>query len=206
MIKLKLFSLIIIFSFFLLSVKAFTKENNDLKKSNLQSEKTAIQIAAANESLPKVLDIESVGTAVKGKAVDFTWTDGGKNYSFAEYTKGKVVFLNFWATWCGPCRMEIPDIIALSKELSKKDFVVIGISLDNRGTLEQIRNTVQGFAKQMKIPYLNFIPTKDIVSPYGQINSIPTTIIIDKNGKIVERIIGGRSKADFLKSIEKAKN
>ncbi len=207
MTKLKFFSLMVLFSLILFNSNACTKETNDKEQKMAASDNNkGYMFAANNAGNPKVIDIESVEKARKGKAVDFTWKDGGKTYSFSEYTKGKVVFLNFWATWCGPCKMEIPDIIELDKELPDKDFVVIGIATDNRGTLGQVRKLVQGFAKSRKITYINFLTTKDIISPYGGLKGVPTTFIIDKKGNIVERIVGARSKADFLKSIKRAMN
>lgn len=94
---------------------------------------------------PTVLTINSVKTSTQpGSAVDFTFTHNGKETSFAEFTKGKVVFLNFWGTWCPPCRKEIPDIIEIQKELQNKNFVVIGIAMErDRDPLSK----VQSFSK-----------------------------------------------------------
>jgi hypothetical protein len=100
--------------------------------------------------------------------------------------------------------MEIPDIVALDKELPDKDFIVIGIALDDKGTLEQVRSLIQNFAKSRNMEYVNFLPTQDIRTPYGGISGIPTTFIIDKKGNISEKIVGARSKAEFLASIKKA--
>jgi cytochrome c-type biogenesis protein len=198
----KLLSYSILLTFFLISNYACSREKNE--SGNSQTKESQLQIADNQEKEPKVLDVTNVGKAQTGKAVDFEWVDDGKTFKFSEITKNKVVFLNFWATWCGPCRMEIPDIIELNKELPKKDFIVISVALDNRGTLEQVRSLVKGFAKQMKINYHIFLPTKDIVSPYGDISGIPTTFIIDRKGNIIEKIVGARDKETFLKSINKA--
>ncbi len=205
--KLKLIATSIILLSFVFTNSACTKEQDSKVKDNSETSYMQNQeIAANDQNSPKVLDVKSVSAPQRGKALDFSWEMDGKTYSFKEYTKGKVVLLNFWATWCGPCRMEIPGIIELDKELPDKDFVVIGVALDNRGTLEQVRSLVKNFAKVNGITYLNFLPTQDIISPYGDINSIPTTFIIDKKGNIVEKIIGARSKSDFLELINKAMN
>jgi len=202
MAKLKLFSIIFISTFILLNSSACTKEK--LESAEINKSAKIENIAAANlVTQPKVIDIASVKKGTKGKAVDFTWVENGKTYSFAEVTKGKVVFLNFWATWCGPCKMEIPDIIKINEELSNDDFVVIGINTDRGKSLEQIRSMVQGFAKAKKINYINFLLTQNIVDPYGGISGIPTTFIIDRQGNISEKIVGARSKADFMKSINR---
>lgn len=202
--KLKLFTILILFSFVLFSSSACTKEKSEVKDLQSNSETTQDnQLAASGKSNVRVLTVSSVDKAVKGKAVNFTWMENGKKHSFAEYTKGKVVLLNFWATWCPPCRMEIPDIIALDKELPNKDFAVVAVALDNKGNLEQIQELVNGFAKSKDMSYPIFLPTQDIISPYGDIHSIPTTFIIDRQGNIAEKIVGARRKADFLKSINR---
>ncbi len=203
--KLKLFTIITLFSFVLFNSTACTKEKVETKDNQAQVETTDnTQLASKNNKNARVLTISSVDKAVSGKAVNFTWMENGEKHSFAEYTKGKVVLLNFWATWCPPCRMEIPDIISLDNELPNKDFAVVAVALDNKGTLQQIQELVSGFAKSKDMPYPIFLPTQDIISPYGDINSIPTTFIIDRKGNIVEKIVGARRKADFLKSIQRA--
>ncbi|MFC2131983.1 TlpA family protein disulfide reductase [Bacteroidota bacterium] len=209
MTKLKFFSLIVLFSMILFSSNACTKENNDKEQKISASDKNEGYIFAANNSgNPKVSYIESFGKAQKGKAVDFSWVENGKTISFSKFTKGKVVLLNFWGTWCGPCRMEIPDLIALDKELSSKDFALIGISLEKGRTLEQNMNTVKGFIKAKNISYRSLIPkdTRAFTNVYGGIQGIPTTFIIDRKGNIVETFVGPRSKAVFLKSIKRAMN
>lgn len=150
---------------------------------------------------PTVLTINSVRTSTQsGSAVDFTFTHNGKETSFAEFTKGKVVFLNFWGTWCPPCRKEIPDIIEIQKELQDKNFVVIGIAMErDRDPLSK----VQSFSKTQGINYINFISTNELISAYGGVSAVPTTMIIDKNGKIAEKIVGMRTKAQFLASVNK---
>ena len=86
--------------------------------------------AASQVKANKVFTVESVKKMGKKKAVDFTWKEGGKTMSFSKYTKGKVVLLNIWATWCGPCKREIPDLIKISKEMDGKGVVVMGVSVD----------------------------------------------------------------------------
>lgn len=202
--------LVILISFLISTNTACNKEQNKNEEKVFQNTELAqapINNTAENKSLPanlgKVLYINSVSKPVTGKATDFTWNDGNKTIRFSEYTKNKVVFLNFWGTWCGPCKREIPDLIEISKELSGKDFVMIGIALEGRTTPEQAHQRVSKFVEEKQIPYLNFIGVAEIQLAYGGINSIPTTFIIDKDGNIVETIIGARDKATFMKSINK---
>ncbi len=161
-----------------------------------------INAESANKSAESsVLTINRVkASGQPGSVVDFTFTYNGKETSFAEFTKGKVVFLNFWGTWCAPCRKEIPDIIEIQKELQGKNFVVIGIAMEkDRDPLSK----VQSFSKTQGVNYINFISTNELISAYGGVSAVPTTMIIDKNGKIAEKIVGMRTKSQFMASVNK---
>lgn len=154
-------------------------------------------------ALGKVSTVETVRKVQSGMAVDFQWKDQGKLVSFSEFTKGKVVVLNFWGTWCGPCRREIPDLIEVQKEMAAKGVVVIGIPL------EQVDNkvaVVKDFVEKSGINYLNVVdnPDFELSSAYGGIASVPTTYIIDRNGKIAEKIIGMMTKAKFIGAVNRA--
>lgn len=92
--------------------------------------------------------------------------------------RGKVVLLNFWATWCPPCREEIPDLIRLQEEMSG-DLLVVGISLDEKG-----RKVVEPFAKEYSINYPVLIDDGRAVDKYGPISGIPTSFFIDRNGRV----------------------
>lgn len=146
--------------------------------------------------------VESVKSLGAGKVLDFSWRDGQKTLSFAQATTGKVVLLNIWATWCGPCRREIPDLITLSSELAPKGVVVVGVSVDDND--DRLR-TVKNFVEKSRITYMNVIDNdnKDIARHYG-VQSIPMTLIIDRQGKIVEKIIGARSKDAFMAALARA--
>jgi thiol-disulfide isomerase/thioredoxin len=146
-------------------------------------------------------------SGVPDRLVDFEWSaDNGKTTTkLSALAKGKPVFLNFWATWCGPCRAELPDIVAMNAELKGK-VVFVGVSLDQERSDEKTLKLVQNFMDKNKMTYPNIIGitgTQDLARPYGNIESIPTTLIIDKNGKIVERVIGSRSKAEFMELLKK---
>jgi thiol-disulfide isomerase/thioredoxin len=142
---------------------------------------------------------ESVTNRGGGKALEFTWKDGSRSQSFAQVTSGKVVLLNIWATWCGPCRREIPDLIQVSTEMASKGVVVVGVSVDDND--DRVR-TVKNFVEKNRIPYVNVIDNdnKDIARAYG-VQSIPMTLIIDRQGKIVEKIMGARSKDVFMQAL-----
>jgi thiol-disulfide isomerase/thioredoxin len=150
-----------------------------------------------------VYTIESVTKAASGKVPDFTWKEDGKTLSFSEITKGKVVFLNFWGTWCPPCRAELPSIVEISKELDGKDFIIIGIPVSERAA-DPVSH-VANFASKNGINYRNIVDLKnELGSAFGNIRAVPTTFIIDKKGNISETLVGGRSKNDFMTSIKRA--
>lgn len=149
----------------------------------------------------QVFLVDQVTPRGANKAVDFTWKDGAKTMSFSEATKGKVVLLNIWATWCGPCRRELPDLVALSQEMAPKGVVIMGVSLDEK---EPRLQNVKSFVEKMGIPYINVIDNLKISDAYGGIQSIPTTFIIDRQGNIVQKIVGMQSKEAFRAAITKA--
>jgi len=155
----------------------------------------------ASTTPARVFMVESVTKRGANKAVEFTWKDGGKSISFLELTKGKVVLLNVWATWCGPCKRELPDIVAISNEMASKGVIVVGVSLDSKDDRLQL---VKTFSEKMGIPYVNIIDNLQIMDAYGGVQSIPTTFIIDRAGNIVQRIIGMQSKEAFVAALQKA--
>jgi peroxiredoxin len=133
-----------------------------------------------------------------GDAPDFTLpkVEGG-SLSLSEF-KGKVIILNFWATWCPPCRAEIPDFIELSNKYNKKGLVVIGVSLDKSGV-----NTVKQFMDSQKINYPIIMGNSKVTRDYGGIRGIPTTFIIDRKGNLRKKFQGLRSKKVFEDEIKK---
>jgi len=120
-------------------------------------------------------------------APDFTLKTLDGEEIILSQLKGKVVLLDFWATWCGPCREAIPHLIQLYKAYRENGFEVIGMSLD-KGDGEVVRN----FAKSMDIPYPIVMAPEEVVRNY-RVTSIPTTFILDKEGKIRQRITGFNS-------------
>ncbi len=152
---------------------------------------------------PNIFVVSTVTPAKPGNIVDFVWNQKGKEVSFSEYVKGKVVLLNFWGTWCPPCRREIPDLVSIHNESDGKDYVIVGIVLER--DVENAEKNVGDFANKNGIGYLNIIDkTQSIARAYGGINAVPTTFVIDKKGKIVETLVGMRSKTEFLDAIARA--
>lgn len=111
--------------------------------------------------------------------------------------KGKVVILNFWATWCGPCRAEIPDFIALQKEYADRGLVIVGASVDQAGA-----DVVKKFQQQQGMNYTVAVADNKMQEAFGGIEAIPTTFVIDRGGNIVARHVGLTPKGDFESEIK----
>lgn len=140
-------------------------------------------------------------------APDFTLADlSGDKVSLSDL-KGKVVLLNFWGTWCGPCKREIPDFVSLSKKHKKNGLEIIGVTLSS-GSPKKI----QDFSEKWNINYtlltdINGNETQSVTARYGQatsqpITGIPTTFIIDRDGYIRQRYVGPRSEEVFYRDLE----
>ena len=131
------------------------------------------------------------------KGVVFELVDMSGNIYTQNETKGKYLIVNFWATWCGPCKAEIPGFIDLQNKY-KDDLVILGISVDRR----QTRDRVAPFAKDYNINYPVLFTDGKIEKDYGGINGIPTTFILDRELNIAQEIVGYRSDAVFEQAIK----
>jgi cytochrome c biogenesis protein CcmG/thiol:disulfide interchange protein DsbE len=108
----------------------------------------------------------------------------GRNVRLSDY-KGKVVLLNFWATWCPPCRAEMPDLIRMQREYRSKGLRVIGVTYPPQ-EIEEVRQ----FIKQLGVNYPIALGTKEIKTHFDESETLPVTIVIDRQGNIRERIEG----------------
>ena len=133
----------------------------------------------------------------RNPAPDFTLKDAdGKTVKLSDY-KGKVVLLNFWATWCGPCKIEIPWFIEFQKTYKDRGFTVIGVSVDDEGW-----EIVKPYLASKQVNYPVVVSSESVNTLYGGIESLPTTFIIDKDGKIANTHIGLVSKKEYESDIE----
>lgn len=118
------------------------------------------------------------------KAPDFILTDiHGKNLSLSSL-KGRTVIINFWATWCPPCRAEMPSLNRLYKEYRTRGLVVLAISTDTSA------NVVKGYLNKNPFDFTILLDTDNKVSRQFRVFSIPTSFLIDKNSVIIQRYIG----------------
>jgi thiol-disulfide isomerase/thioredoxin len=99
--------------------------------------------------------------------------------------KGKVVMIDFWATWCPPCRAMIPGMVELQEEYLDKGFMIVGISLDEKGP-----GVVREFNKEFKVNYTSLLGDEAVVRTFGGIRVIPTSFIINREGRIVSTHVG----------------
>ena len=141
---------------------------------------------------PKAEDMKHAEFSDQQAAPDFVLKDVyGKEVRLSDF-RGKIVVLNFWATWCGPCRKEMPDFIELQKEYGNDGLQFIGIALDQEGA-----DKVRPFVERNKISYPILIGNNEIADKYGGMNAIPVTFLIDRKGMIRNHYIGMRQKSDL---------
>jgi thiol-disulfide isomerase/thioredoxin len=121
--------------------------------------------------------------AKQSDTVDFTlYSIDGVEYTLSEFN-GQVVIIDFWATWCPPCRNSIPAFIKLYEKYHEQGFTILGISLDND------EQALRDYSKQMKIPYPVLVGNKEIAKAY-QVSGIPKTIFLDKKGNVRKTQVG----------------
>jgi thiol-disulfide isomerase/thioredoxin len=147
---------------------------------------------------------------LKGKAAPgFALEDlSGRKVSLASY-KGRAVLINFWATWCAPCKVETPWLIALRNQYAAQGFEVLGISADDidRGDpqkLSEEKKEIARSAEQMHIPYPVLIDGGSLSDSYGGLDELPTSFFVDRNGTVVAAQLGLTSKDEIESNIKKS--
>jgi cytochrome c biogenesis protein CcmG/thiol:disulfide interchange protein DsbE len=132
----------------------------------------------------------------------------GKKLSLSSY-KGKAVLINFWATWCAPCKIETPWLIDLRNEYAPKGFEILGISADDLdrddpAKLTTEKKEIARFVQKMQMPYPVLIDGDSISTPYGGLDALPTSFFVDRNGTVVAVQLGLTSKAEIEANIRKS--
>jgi peroxiredoxin len=116
--------------------------------------------------------------------------------------QGKVVLLDFWATWCGPCKIEIPWFIELERQYKDQGFAVLGVSMDEDGW-----TAIKPYVQKMQMNYRVLLGNDDVSTAYGGLDSLPTTLLIDRQGKIASVHVGvTMGKEEFKDAIVKLLN
>jgi len=132
-------------------------------------------------------------------APDFTLTSlDGKNVSLSDY-RGQAVLLNFWATWCGPCKIEMPWFIELQKEYGPQGLQIVGVAMDDAS-----KEDIQKFVQEMGVNYTILLGKEAVGQQYGGVDVLPTTFFIDRDGKIVSREFGLQSRSLFVDNIKRS--
>src|SRR5438105_1885112 len=141
----------------------------------------------------------SVDGATLEPAPDFELKSlDGRTVRLSDF-RGKVVVLNFWATWCAPCRVETPWLVDLYRQYKEQGLEVVGISMDD-GEQEHVAE----FAKELGINYTVLLGNHAVGDAYGGLRFLPQTFFIDRNGKIIKRSFGIKSKCDLEDDIKQS--
>jgi thiol-disulfide isomerase/thioredoxin len=150
--------------------------------------------------------VQADGKSIGTPAPEVTFKDlDGKDVTLAQY-KGKVVLVDFWATWCDPCRIEIPWLIEMQQKYGAKGFTVLGVAMDDEGKsvvapfLEKERFDVNGQKLPMNYPIV--LGNDPIADKFGGLLGYPTGYLISRDGKVVKKMQGLTSYDEIAKAIE----
>lgn len=132
-------------------------------------------------------------------APDFTLQSlDGKTVHLSDF-RGKAILLNFWATWCEPCKVEMPWIVDLQQKYASKGLQVLGVAMDDAGPDE-----IAKFTRQMGVNYPVVIGKDEVADSYGGLPFLPTTFYIGRDGKIVDKVLGIKGRGEIEDDIKKA--
>lgn len=137
-------------------------------------------------------------TANRKPAPDFSLQDANGSTLKLSDLHGKVVLLNFWATWCGPCQMEIPWFVEFEQDYRSKGLEVVGISMDEDGW-----KVVKPYVQQHKMNYRVVLGNESVGQLYGGVDSLPTTFVIDRSGKVAFVHVGLAPRSEYQDEIQK---
>jgi thiol-disulfide isomerase/thioredoxin len=171
-----------------------------LGEPSTDSGNTAATTASPDENSPAAQGLpdfrEKAAPSFTLKSVD------GKTVSLADY-KGKAVLLNFWATWCGPCKLEMPWLIEMQKKYASQGFTVLGISEDDGSTQTEARKEVSDFMAKMGVDYPVLMYDDQMNKAYGGIDYLPTSYYIGRDGKVIIEAGGLISESEMEANIQK---
>ena len=200
---------IVVFVLGLLSIAGWANWQNRVHAA-LRQQAMANQAVLVADNAPGGDGGLHMSSPLVGKpAPNFTLTNlKGDKVSLASY-KGKAVQINFWATWCAPCKIETPWLVELEKQYKPQGFEILAVSVDDldkddpKLLAKDIAGVAKG-AKELHIDYPVLIDGDSIAKPYGDVDVYPTSFFIDRSGKIVAASFGLTSKDDLEANIKKA--
>ena len=161
------------------------------------------EASAAGNSQAQTAPAQGPGDPAKGSmapAFELKNIADGKMVTLSSF-RGKAVLLNFWATWCGPCKIEMPWLVDLQKKYGSQGFQIVGVAMDDADDKE-----IADFAKKMGVNYVVLKGTEKVGDLYGGIDRLPITYYIDPTGKVVEESIGLVSESTIEDHIKLAMN
>jgi peroxiredoxin len=170
-----------------------------MSRIHVAAASAALALLLASCSRPSSLPTGELKSQAQRKpAPNFSLKDAdGNAVNLADY-RGKVVLVNFWATWCGPCEAEIPWFIEFEKKYKDQGFAVLGVSMDDDGW-----KSVRPYVASHKINYRIMIGSEVVSQQFGEIESLPTSFVLDREGRIASNHIGLVDKVDYQNEIVK---
>lgn len=188
--------LFLMFSLCLFAVAFFTIYTYDNTSDEVNSVTRNSDNNEVNQNIPDVSDPQQIGSSTYEKAEDFTLLDlEGNEVSLSDY-KGKKIFLNFWATWCPPCKAEMPDIEKVYQETKDSDLVILAVEIGE--PLE----TVKSFIDENDYNFKVLLDIDQSVALAYDISSIPTSFFIDEDGNIIAKRVGAMNNEQMMEYIE----
>lgn len=143
--------------------------------------------------------IRLVGNVQGVRAPDFTLTSlDGSKVKLSDF-RGKAILLNFWATWCPPCKVEMPWFVDLQKQYGKDGLVVLGVAMDDSEPA-----SIAKYASQLGVNYPVLLGTDQVSDDYGDVQYLPTTFYIGRDGTIVDKTTGLLDRKDIEEGVRKA--
>lgn len=156
---------------------------------------------ARRSSSASASDAPFSSISVSKPAPDFTLQSlSGQNMRLSDL-RGKAVLLNFWATWCAPCKIEMPWFVDLQNEYGSQGLQIVGVAMDDSS-----KEDIAKFAKDMGVNYPVLIGKEAVGEEYGGVPALPESFFIGRDGKIVDKIIGLKGKAEIEDAVKKALN
>ncbi|HTZ56511.1 MAG TPA: TlpA disulfide reductase family protein [Acidobacteriaceae bacterium] len=167
-----------------------------------QAQGTLVPETANNQSVQQDVSADEGLPDLRGKhAPDFSLrTIEGKKVSLADY-RGKAVLINFWATWCAPCKIEMPWLVALRTQYAPQGFEILGVNADEPGIP---RSKLIKFGQEEGLTYPLLVGDDAMSRKYGGVEFLPTSFFVGRDGKVVDETAGLHSKDEVEASIKKA--
>ena len=159
------------------------------------------QASANGQQQPAQATLQGPQDPPKGSiapAFELTSIPDGKKVSLDSF-RGKAVLLNFWATWCGPCKIEMPWLVDLQKKYGPQGLQIVGVAMDDASDKE-----IGDFAHKMGVNYVVLKGTEGVGDKYGGVDRLPLSYFLDRNGKVIDETIGLVSESIFEDNIKLA--